>query len=185
MQHSTRHENILQWLQIKLYDSDDVSCLKFPKRLQKITREIKILSQFSRWNSSELLLTENFLRCIFLGAGLGVVDQFRGLRAHPMLRRLISSCGDALRTSFTWTLWPPSWTEAQNCCFDRDSYTANAEEHSEGNWIPLEHLTCHERSACWSCLALCRIDSIINKTFWVTLSYSVSSFILLYPIWKL
>jgi hypothetical protein len=30
---------------------------------------------------------------IFLGAGLGVMDQFRGLRAHPILRRLISSWG--------------------------------------------------------------------------------------------
>jgi hypothetical protein len=36
-----------------------------------------------------------------LGAGLGVMDQFRGLRAHPILRRLISSCGDTLRTLFT------------------------------------------------------------------------------------
>jgi hypothetical protein len=33
--------------------------------------------------------------------GLGVVDKFRGLRTHPMLRRLISSCGDTLRTLFT------------------------------------------------------------------------------------
>jgi hypothetical protein len=40
---------------------------------------------------------QNFLTCIFLGAGLGVMDQFRGLRAHPLLRRLISSCGDTLQ----------------------------------------------------------------------------------------
>jgi hypothetical protein len=33
--------------------------------------------------------------------GLGVMDQFRGLRAHPILRRLISSCGDMLRSLFT------------------------------------------------------------------------------------
>jgi hypothetical protein len=33
--------------------------------------------------------------------GLGMMDQFRGLRAHPILRRLISSCGDMLRTLFT------------------------------------------------------------------------------------
>jgi hypothetical protein len=33
--------------------------------------------------------------------GLSVMDQFRGLRAHPILRRLISSCGDTLRTLFT------------------------------------------------------------------------------------
>jgi hypothetical protein len=30
--------------------------------------------------------------------GLGVMDQFRGLRVHPILRRWISSCGDTLRT---------------------------------------------------------------------------------------
>jgi hypothetical protein len=48
-----------------------------------------------------LLLSENFLTCIFLGAGLGVMAQFRGLRAHPILRRFISSCEDTLRTLFT------------------------------------------------------------------------------------
>jgi hypothetical protein len=40
-----------------------------------------------------LVLPENFLTCIFLGAGLGVMDQFRGLRAHPIPRNLNSSCG--------------------------------------------------------------------------------------------
>jgi hypothetical protein len=40
-----------------------------------------------------LVLSENFLKCIFLGAGLGVIDQFRGLPTHPILCRLISSCG--------------------------------------------------------------------------------------------
>jgi hypothetical protein len=30
------------------------------------------------------------------------------------------------------------------------------------------HLTCHERRACWSCLAFCSTDSTGNKTFWVT-----------------
>jgi hypothetical protein len=68
---------------------------------------------------------------------------------------------------------------------DRNSYTANAGEHLEGNWIPLGHLTCHERRACWSCLAFCSIDSKSIKTFWVTISYSVSSFILLFLVWKL
>jgi transposase len=36
---------------------------------------------------------------------------------------------------------------------------------------------------CWSFLALCSIDSR-NKTFWVTFSYSVSSFILLFSVWR-
>jgi hypothetical protein len=42
-----------------------------------------------------LVFIENFLACFFfLCPGLDVVDQFRGLRAHPTLRRFISSCGD-------------------------------------------------------------------------------------------
>jgi hypothetical protein len=36
----------------------------------------------------------------FPGPGLSVMDQFRGLRAHPILRRLISSCAVTLRTLF-------------------------------------------------------------------------------------
>jgi hypothetical protein len=36
-----------------------------------------------------------------MGAGLGVMNQFRGLRTHPILYRLISSSGDTLRTLFT------------------------------------------------------------------------------------
>jgi hypothetical protein len=47
------------------------------------------------------VVPQNFLTCIFLGAGLGVMDQFRDLRAHPIIRRLISSCEDTLRTLFT------------------------------------------------------------------------------------
>jgi hypothetical protein len=31
----------------------------------------------------------------------------------------------------------------------------------------------------------CSIVSINNKTFWVTLSYSVNKFVLFYPVWKL
>jgi hypothetical protein len=45
-----------------------------------------------------LVLSKNFLKCIFLRAGLGVMGQFRGIRAHPISRHLISSCGDTLRT---------------------------------------------------------------------------------------
>jgi hypothetical protein len=44
-----------------------------------------------------------YVACIFLGAGLGMMDQFCGLCAHPILRHLISSCGDTLRTLFTKT----------------------------------------------------------------------------------
>jgi hypothetical protein len=54
----------------------------------------------SRWCTPHigLTLSENLLTCIFLRAWLGVMDQFRDLRAHPILRSLISSCGDTLRT---------------------------------------------------------------------------------------
>jgi hypothetical protein len=48
----------------------------------------------------------------------------------------------------------------------------------EGNWIQLGHLTSQESRAWWSSLVFCSISSISNKTFWITLSYSVSSFIL-------
>jgi hypothetical protein len=123
-----------------------------------------------------------FLACIFLGAGLVVVDQLRGLRAHTIFCRLISPCGDTLRTLFTRLLWPPSSCEdtlrtlfirllwppsscedtlrtlftrplwppyvkwSSECCRDRNSYTANAGEHLEGNWILLAHLTFHENA---------------------------------------
>jgi hypothetical protein len=39
-----------------------------------------------------------------MGAGLGVMDQFRSLRAHPILRRLIYFCVHTLRTLFTRSL---------------------------------------------------------------------------------
>jgi hypothetical protein len=45
-------------------------------------------------------MVQNFSTCIFLGAGLGVMDQFCGLHARPILRHLISSCGDTLKTLF-------------------------------------------------------------------------------------
>jgi hypothetical protein len=54
--------------------------------------------------------------------------------------------------------------------------TANAGEILEGNWIALGQLTCHERRAFWSW----SFDLKINKTFWVTSSYSVSSFVLFF-----
>jgi hypothetical protein len=111
--------------------------------------------------------------------------QFRGLRAHPILRRVTSSCEDTLSTLFTRPLWPPSMNRSSEFCCVWNSYTANAGEHLEGNWIPLGQRTCHEGRASWSCLAFSSTESINNKTFWVILSHSVSSFILLFPLWKL
>jgi hypothetical protein len=95
---------------------------------------------------------------------LGVVDQFRGLRPHPILCLLISFCEDPLRTLFTRPLWPPSMNWSSELLL-RPKHTADAGEHLEGNWIPLGHLTCHERRACSSCLALYNIDSIGNSIF--------------------
>jgi hypothetical protein len=40
-----------------------------------------------------------------------------------------------------------------------------------------------QKTACWSCLTFC-MESKGDKTFWVTLPCSVSSFIL-FPVWKL
>jgi hypothetical protein len=72
----------------------------------------KIISHM--WCSSKmvhlhivLVSPEKFLTCIFLGAGLGVTDQFRCLRAHLILYRLSSSCEDTLRTLFTRPLLLP------------------------------------------------------------------------------
>jgi hypothetical protein len=49
--------------------------------------KIKLLTE----NKSEpppppirFILSENFLRCIFLGAGLGITDQICDLRANPL-----------------------------------------------------------------------------------------------------
>jgi hypothetical protein len=116
----------------------------------------------ARWCTPHigLVLSENFLTCIFLGARLGSMGQFRGLRAHRILRRLISSCEDALRTCLQDPCDVPRLTETQNCCCDRNNYTANAGERLKENWIPLRHLRCHERPTCWSCLVICSIDSI-------------------------
>jgi hypothetical protein len=120
-----------------------------------------------------------------MDAGLGGTDQFRGFRAHPILRCLISSCGDTLRILFTGHLLPPSMNWCSELFLDRNSYTANAGEHLEGNWIRLGHLTWQERHTCWSCLALRSIGSICNKTFWVAFPYSVSSFIFFFSDLKI
>jgi hypothetical protein len=71
---------------------------------QHYTRRIDVWEKIWRHTSK----FQNFLTCIFLGAGLGVIGQFRSLRAHPIIRRLISSCEYTLRTMFTRLLWPPS-----------------------------------------------------------------------------
>jgi hypothetical protein len=49
----------------------------------------------------------------------------------------------------------------------------------------LDILTCNERRTFEVFLAFCSTGFIGNKTFEVTLSYSISSFILLFPDWKL
>jgi hypothetical protein len=50
--------------------------------------------------SPHLVITGNLLTSVFLGSGFGVMDQFRGLRAHPIVGRLIYSYRDTLRTFF-------------------------------------------------------------------------------------
>jgi hypothetical protein len=62
---------------------------------QTVKNKIKLLTEYE--GVTEKALFGNAV----LGAGLGVMDQFRDLRAHPILRRLISSCGDTLRSLFT------------------------------------------------------------------------------------
>jgi hypothetical protein len=74
---------------------------------QTETNKIKLLTEYENVTQKfylarhalhiGIVLFENFT-WIFLDAGLGVMDQFRGLGAHPILRRLISSCGYTLRT---------------------------------------------------------------------------------------
>jgi hypothetical protein len=59
------------------------------------------------------------------------MDQFRDLRAHPISRRLISSCRDTLRTCLQDPCDLPPWTEAQNCYCNRKSYIENAGEPLE------------------------------------------------------
>lgn len=57
----------------------------------------------ARWSTPHIriLLSRNFLTCVFLGAEFGVIYQFCSLRARPIQRRLISSCKDTLRELFT------------------------------------------------------------------------------------
>jgi hypothetical protein len=59
--------------------------------------------------------------------------------------------------------------------------------HFEGKcWSnPQKSTRSKEMGACLSCSVICNIDSIDYKTLWVTISYSVSSFISSLPIWKL
>jgi hypothetical protein len=61
--------------------------------------KIKLLTEYE--GVTQKVLFGNAVLAVLLGAGLGVMDQFRGLRVHPILRRLISSYGDTLRTLFT------------------------------------------------------------------------------------
>jgi hypothetical protein len=107
----------------------------------------------------------------------------RGLRSQPMLRRLISSCGDTLRRLFTRPVWLPRWTGAQNCCCDENSYTANAGEHLEGNWLPFGHLTkkgAHVELVWISAVLIVKVIKLLNYTFTFQ-----SSFIMLFLVWKL
>jgi hypothetical protein len=98
-----------------------------------------------------LALSENFFTCIFLGAGLGAMDQFRGPRAHPISIRMICSSGDTLRALFARPLWPFSINWSSELLPRSKKFRATAEEHSNGNWIPLGHFTCYERRVCCSC----------------------------------
>jgi hypothetical protein len=71
---------------------------------------MKLVTQYENVTQKVLfwiVFSQNFLTCIFLGDGLGVMGQYRGLRAHPILLHLISSCEDTLRTLFTRALCPP------------------------------------------------------------------------------
>jgi hypothetical protein len=64
--------------------------------------KIKLLTEYEDV-TQKVLFGNAVLAALMSGRkyGLGLMEQFRGLRAHPILRRLISSCGDMLRTLFT------------------------------------------------------------------------------------
>jgi hypothetical protein len=66
------------------------------------SNKIKLLMEYEGV-TQKVLFGNAVLAALLSGRkyGLGVMDQFRGLRPHPILRRLISSCGDTLRTLFT------------------------------------------------------------------------------------
>jgi hypothetical protein len=64
--------------------------------------KIKLITEYEGI-TQEVLFGNAVLAALMSGRkyGLGVMDQFRGLRALPILGRLISSCGDTLKTLFT------------------------------------------------------------------------------------
>jgi hypothetical protein len=64
--------------------------------------KMKLLTEYEG-ATQKVLFGKAVLAALMSGRkyGLGVMDQFRGLRAHPILRRLISSCWDMLRILFT------------------------------------------------------------------------------------
>jgi hypothetical protein len=72
---------------------------------------------------------------------LGVMDQFRGLRAHPILCRLISSCKGTLRTLFSRPLWPPSMKWSSELLLQLKQLHRKCWRTLGGKWIPLGHLT--------------------------------------------
>jgi hypothetical protein len=74
------------------------SCICYPS-WNIITRMWCSIKMVHPLHSPRIL--REFLDGIFLGAGLGFTDQFRGRRAHPILRRLVPSFEDTLRTLFT------------------------------------------------------------------------------------
>lgn len=89
-------------------DSDDLpgraTAVSFTP-VWKITRQMCCSSKMTRLHF-RLALSENLFTYIFRGPGLGMVDQFRGLRTRPTLRHLISSHGNTLRTLFTTFMRP-------------------------------------------------------------------------------
>jgi hypothetical protein len=66
------------------------------------SKKIKLLTEYEDVTQT-VLFGNAVLAALMFGRiyGLGVIDQFLGLCAHLILRRLISSCGDTLRTLFT------------------------------------------------------------------------------------
>jgi hypothetical protein len=66
--------------------------------IQTENNKIKLLTEYEGV-TKKVLFGNAVLAALMSGRKYG-----RGLRAHPILRRLISSCGDLLRTLFTRTL---------------------------------------------------------------------------------
>jgi hypothetical protein len=107
-------------------------------------------------HTSEFL---NFLTCVFLGAGLGAMDQFRGLRAYLRLRSLISSCRDTLKTFFTRPLWPPSMNWNSEFLLQSKGLHRRCCRTFGGNLSTARISYVARKCAYWSCLVLCSIDS--------------------------